>query len=321
MASGKMDLKTAIAYPESPTSRTTTGLNEFGQSQEFFRGVSSTSTQSFPDSGDFAGGDGLNARGGASSQDSELSAFAEEEELLFLEEARGTCQEGDESPLSSSETYRAFATALAQPPATGMRLLPLALLEQAVRAAVAVTQCVASVSDPKRDVVLVMVSSPFEAMSGYSRQECLGKSMCFLGRNCEVDPAELVKLRFAEVTGQATTACVVNRRKTGELFQHLIYVRGLTVGLHPTSGQEHWLLVAVHADITDFDDSESGMKAHTLQLERAAEKLRNQVNKHLNGIAMAARLHDRPGPGGSFKPGELLQSLPSCKWKEIKHEE
>jgi hypothetical protein len=85
---------------------------------------------------------------------------------------------------------------------------------------------IAIVSEP--DMPLVYVNNGFERMTGYSKEEVVGKNCRFLqGVSKEDNQIELNKLRYAMKTGEASVLLLKNYKKNGELFYNELSISPL----------------------------------------------------------------------------------------------
>lgn len=79
---------------------------------------------------------------------------------------------------------------------------------------------------------VIFVSDAFEAHTGYSRQEALGRSLSFLqGPNTEKKAVD--RFRTLIATEEAGTICITNYRKDGTPFVHACEMRPI----HDERGQ------------------------------------------------------------------------------------
>lgn len=167
-------------------------------------------------------------------------------------------------------------------------------IRKAISAAVADGQICVTVANPRSpDASLVAVSEQFEVMTGYSRCEILGKNCRFLNADCNVDAADLLRLRFASETGAPFTGVLENRRKSGELFLNLLDLRGLTVARNPMSGDELWFLIGLQADVTHLETAESQEARLSDMLSDTHEmvnNIRNKLADELSALAVSGAL-------------------------------
>eukprot|EP00415_Alexandrium_ostenfeldii_P003474 UN3474 len=114
-----------------------------------------------------------------------------------------------------------------------------------------------TIADPRGvDCPLIAVSDEFINMTGFQRSEILGVNCRFLNQGCDMDPADLTRLRVSSATGVPYTAIIPNRKKSGELFMNLLDLRGLTIARNPQTGEELWFLIGIQADVTEFAEEE-----------------------------------------------------------------
>lgn len=102
----------------------------------------------------------------------------------------------------------------------------------------------ARAKDP--DGALIGVSKGFEALTGYSKAEVLGRNLRCLNRGCHIPSEVRHRLRLATRTGRSFAGVLQNRRKGGEVFSNLVTMRGLRVGTA-------YYMLGLQADVTDLD--------------------------------------------------------------------
>mmetsp|Transcript_15872 Transcript_15872/g.37488 ORF Transcript_15872/g.37488 Transcript_15872/m.37488 type:complete len:335 (+) Transcript_15872:120-1124(+) len=162
-------------------------------------------------------------------------------------------------------------------------------IRQAINAAVADGQVSVTVADPRStDDVLIAISEQFETMTGFARQEILGKNCRFLNAGCNVNQTDLVRLRSAVETGEPYTGLLENRRKSGELFWNLLDMCGLTVARNPFNGDELWFLVGIQADVSSLDEVE--LQQAKDQLHHVANDIRARLADQLSALAVSGAL-------------------------------
>lgn len=99
---------------------------------------------------------------------------------------------------------------------TGVPNIDFTLLANAV-AATNTSFIIADHTAP--DDPIIFCNQAFEQLTGYHREEILGKNCRFLQRS-DHDQAELAQLREAVRTGRTTTVMLRNYRKDGTLFKN-----------------------------------------------------------------------------------------------------
>eukprot|EP00931_Biecheleriopsis_adriatica_P004299 TRINITY_DN105995_c0_g1_i1.p1 TRINITY_DN105995_c0_g1~~TRINITY_DN105995_c0_g1_i1.p1 ORF type:complete len:435 (-),score=72.01 TRINITY_DN105995_c0_g1_i1:72-1376(-) len=80
------------------------------------------------------------------------------------------------------------------------------------------------------DCPLIGVSKGFENLTGFKKEEVLGRNCRFLNRGCTICPKERVRLREALRAGKQYDGILQNRRRNGETFLNLLNLRTLRVG-------------------------------------------------------------------------------------------
>lgn len=162
-------------------------------------------------------------------------------------------------------------------------------IQQAICAAVADGQVSVTVADPRsEDAALIAISEQFESMTGYCRQEILGKNCRFLNVGCDCKPGDLLRLRRSVETGEPFTGVLENRRKSGELFRNLLDLCGLTVARNPFNGAELWFLVGIQADVSALD--EISLHKAEQEVHRVANDIRSRLADQLSALAISGAL-------------------------------
>ncbi|HTH44742.1 MAG TPA: EAL domain-containing protein [Oxalicibacterium sp.] len=122
---------------------------------------------------------------------------------------------------------------------------------------------------------LIYVNSAFEAITGYTSEEAVGRNCNFLQRS-DYDQPELEKLRDAIRERRSVSVLLRNYRKDGSLFLNQLYIAPVTDEQH----DEVRYFVGVLYDVT--------------QIRRYQEDLERQANYDaLTGLANRNLLHER----------------------------
>ncbi|CAJ1448067.1 unnamed protein product [Effrenium voratum] len=170
-------------------------------------------------------------------------------------------------------------------------LLPNAMalgdIDEVMREAVKDCNFSVSIGDPRAfDCPLVAVSDQFEALTGYSRDEIIGKNCRFLGRNCPLGEQDQTALRQACMDGSPFCKIIVNRRKSGDLFLNLVDLRGVTLARNLRTREELWFLVGIQADVT-YKESSALPKDHLESIHQVASCIRTRMSDQLALMALA----------------------------------
>ncbi|CAK8986789.1 Phototropin-2 (Defective in chloroplast avoidance protein 1) (Non-phototropic hypocotyl 1-like protein 1) (AtKin7) (NPH1-like protein 1) [Durusdinium trenchii] len=188
---------------------------------------------------------------------------------------------------SSSERLSSFARQQSQQVES---LLPEAMastcIDEALRAAVQDCNFCVSIGDPRADdCPLVAVSDEFEVLTGYSREEIIGKNCRFLGRNCQLGQKDQRALREACLNGRPFSKIIVNRRKSGDLFLNFLDLRGVTVAKNLKTREALWFVVGIQADVTHFQGNLP--KNHLESIHHVASSIRAHLANQLSLMALA----------------------------------
>jgi PAS domain S-box-containing protein len=111
-----------------------------------------------------------------------------------------------------------------------------------------------------KDSPLLYVNQGFEQLTGYSRQEVLGKNMRFL-QGQDTDPHAVAQLRAAALSGHPISLEILNYRKDGACFWNRI-------SLTPSwdAEESHLLFVAVLTDVSRQRKTECALRRRETEL-------------------------------------------------------
>jgi len=202
-----------------------------------------------------------------------------------------------DSHLAQSSTFARQCTEIDE---LASRAVDHVVITKAIQTALMSCKFCVSIADPRRsDAPLIAVSDEFETMTGYVREEIIGKNCRFLRRDCHVPQNILSNLRSTCSTGEPFTQVILNRKKSGELFLNLLDLRGLALARNPRSNEVLWFLVGVQADVSAFGAHE-GPYDHLESLNTVATCIRSEVVRELSvmafsGAMMAHRFVQDPG--------------------------
>mmetsp|Transcript_46852 Transcript_46852/g.134995 ORF Transcript_46852/g.134995 Transcript_46852/m.134995 type:complete len:595 (-) Transcript_46852:187-1971(-) len=129
------------------------------------------------------------------------------------------------------------------------------------------------------DCPLIGCSKGFEVLTGFRRSEILGKNCRFLNRGCTIRADTRLRLRMAIRTGDVFSGTLQNRRKDGEVFENLLYICPLRVGVSI-------YILGIQADMTGEGDDSTPLDVTTAELQRIADSIFS------SGIAAWVRLQE-----------------------------
>lgn len=140
------------------------------------------------------------------------------------------------------------------------------------------------------DCPLIGMSEGFEAMTGYSRSECLGRNCRFLNVGCPISAEDRHAMRMAVRTGRSFTGVLQNRRRDGEIFRNLLHMSALRIGTSV-------YILGIQSDVTNIEVD--------LAKEETLTEIRNVIDAiyAVNVNAWAAMQISR---FGAVKLGHLL---------------
>ncbi len=216
----------------------------------------------------------------------------------------------------------------------------LRLLDEAV----GVTREGIVISDSTQpDEPIIYVNEGFEQITGYPREEVLGRNCRFL-QGPETNPDQTDRIREALVTGSPVQVELLNYRRDGSAFWNLVSITPLRSRDGSVTHR-----IGVQLDVTDRhnaeealqqarDELEQRVEQRTAELRRAVESLENEVRERRQAEAalldqrerlrtlaselsraeeqerrrIAADLHDRLSQGlvGLKVKLEMLRTLP-----------
>lgn len=113
------------------------------------------------------------------------------------------------------------------------------------------------------DCPLIGASKGFEYLTGFSRNEVIGRNCRFLSNGCSVAAQDRHGMRIAVQTGKSFRAVLQNRRKSGEVFMNLLQLSTLRIGTAV-------YIIGVQADVTG-NSSESAERTHDEELGKIVD--------------------------------------------------
>ncbi|MDA0781797.1 MAG: PAS domain-containing protein [Rickettsiales bacterium] len=135
------------------------------------------------------------------------------------------------------------------------------------------------VSSP--DQPLVYVNGGFERMTGYGKDEILGKNCRFLQGN-ETDKNEVAKIRNAINLRQHCTIEFLNYKKNGEKFWNRLTVSPVSL---PEDTKQYY--VGVQCDITEIKVAQTKITEYAMKLEKKNEGIKNALQGFNDTIGRA----------------------------------
>ena len=111
------------------------------------------------------------------------------------------------------------------------------------------------ITDPGRDHQVIYANTGFERLTGYDREEIIGRNCRFL-QNDDREQAGLLHIREALRTGSECTTILRNYRKDGELFYNELYL----APVHSADGELSFY-VGVQNDITQRVKHEQNLRS------------------------------------------------------------
>lgn len=153
-----------------------------------------------------------------------------------------------------------------------------------------------SINDPSQeDNPIIAISDEFEAMTGYSAEEIMGRSARFLNEDCPDNFHHCMELHNTSLTGKPFIGVLTNTRRDGRQFLKVLNQRGFTVANNTETGEEHWLLVSLHLDVSDILDTidQDTFEERIPEIEAVMNKMMNTAVIAEKIMAMMCVLHQR----------------------------
>eukprot|EP00443_Scrippsiella_acuminata_P010583 CAMPEP_0115268908 /NCGR_PEP_ID=MMETSP0270-20121206/52759_1 /TAXON_ID=71861 /ORGANISM="Scrippsiella trochoidea, Strain CCMP3099" /LENGTH=277 /DNA_ID=CAMNT_0002685117 /DNA_START=1 /DNA_END=834 /DNA_ORIENTATION=+ len=197
---------------------------------------------------------------------------------------------------------------------------PRDVIQAAVEAAVASCMFPVTLMSPTCGQGMLMVSPGFEELTGAPKEVLLASGLrCLDADPLMQDPAEMMRLRTAENTGEEATAMLVMRKLTGEYLNVLAHQRGLVVGKHPDTGEDLWLLIGLYIDVGDTEmDTLGVLEANVASLSCLEEQIHKIVSEHLD-VVLADELWAAMPSDTSSEPLQMM--LTECSWMQTRNSE
>lgn len=126
----------------------------------------------------------------------------------------------------------------------------------------------------QNDNPIIYCNKAFEALSGYSRDEVIGRNCRFLQGNERSQQAR-DDIRKAVAKGESITVELRNYRKGGELFWNELYISPITV-----DGGQVTHFIGVQNDITRRKNAEENLRHEREQVEAKIEKRTRELNEN-----------------------------------------
>ncbi len=156
------------------------------------------------------------------------------------------------------------------PPARGLDPTHLWLYERAMAA----TSCGIVIADAsQRDRPLIYCNPAFEKISGYRREEVLGKNCKFL-QGADTDPLTIQQIRDALNNGHGCQVIIKNYRKDGTPFWDELTISPV----HDDRGRlTHF--IGIQTDITDKVNADAEMHASQTRLQEQTAQLEQTLSE------------------------------------------
>ncbi|WP_153556858.1 PP2C family protein-serine/threonine phosphatase [Roseimaritima sediminicola] len=171
-----------------------------------------------------------------------------------------------------------------------------------------------TISDPSQsDNPIIYANEGFERLTGYTRQEVLGKNCRFL-QGQDTDHAAVDALRTAIRQQRAVVVELLNYRKDGTPFWNRLSVTPVWDAKNKAT---HF--IGIQSDVTARHDAEQALRKSNAELEAAGQRMRNDLDAaaRVQRSLLPAELPDLEGlsVAWAFRPcdelaGDFLNVLP-----------
>jgi PAS domain S-box-containing protein len=130
-------------------------------------------------------------------------------------------------------------------------------------AAVRATRMAMIVTDPAQDDnPIVFCNEAFQKLSGYRREEIIGRNCRFL-QGPDTDPETVARIRAAVAAGEDIATDILNYRKDGSTFWNALYLSPVR-----NSANEIQFFFASQLDVTDRVEAQNSIAEQKAQVER-----------------------------------------------------
>lgn len=148
-------------------------------------------------------------------------------------------------------------------------------------AAIRATRMAMLITDPRQhDNPIVFANDSFLTLSGYSREEVLGRNCRFL-QGPDTDAEIIRQLKDAVKDARDINVDVLNYRKDGTPFWNALYISPVV-----TEGGELQFFFASQLDVTDRKDAEHRVAADKDRFEKAVEERTGELRAALDAKEM-----------------------------------
>ncbi len=130
---------------------------------------------------------------------------------------------------------------------------------------------ISSMAEPDRP--LIFVNDGFERLTGYSKEDVIGKNCRFL-QGDDTDPAPIDALREAIKKGEETTVELLNYKKDGTPFWNRLSITPLKDDKGTTT---HY--VGVQSDITELRETQKELQAANKELAMFQDKINYELEQ------------------------------------------
>jgi len=145
----------------------------------------------------------------------------------------------------------------------------------------------ALVLDPNHfDFPIVAVSEGMSALTEYHQQELRGKGCRLLSFNCGNDPVSIANLRATRSRGASYQNVLINRKKSGQLYHVLLFLRRIAVGNNEKTGQDYGFLLGLLIELPHDgnDDNDHALTHLTPELFAQTKDTADELASHLSQL-------------------------------------
>ena len=161
-----------------------------------------------------------------------------------------------------------------------------------------------AISDPAlEDNPMTYVNDRFVEMTGYPREEAVGRNCRFL-QGPETDEEAVAELRRAIDAGESTTVELKNYRKNGDVFWNRVNIRPL---LNDDGTVDNW--IGFQGDITEYKQRERELERQNDRLERFAGIVSHDLRSPMSVATGRVELAKTAVEGGGENLDAALDAL------------
>jgi PAS domain-containing protein len=179
------------------------------------------------------------------------------------------------------EQYESQLSALAKTEPT-MRNLPAVPTEYKelvdILSVVDIEHQSVSVAEMSDDCPLIFVSTGFERLTGFERKDILGRNCRFLNQDLGLSTEHRMGLAEACCAGSHFLAVLTNQRKDGSVFENLLDLRTLEIGVFAENDKPARVLVGIQGEVNEGRTLDHWMRDMPTIVHEVLEKMTSAIH-------------------------------------------